>query len=187
MVLPRVTTVLTVLFKLIVVIALAGCAVSPNNFDDNKSITAGSGVLVVGLHTNWEGHNNPLLASLKLLFNGEGDSDYAYKTLTFQGKNHIAVIELPAKKYQLFKLSFGDRYLTLHGKSEFDVKPNVITYIGDITSDVSTALFSAGSTLKVDDKFEGVKAYLSDNYPLLASTYTIEKQLVEPTFKQQRK
>lgn len=160
---------------------LSGCAVAPTNLADGTSIPKDSGVLIVGLHTDWEGHNNPLLANLELLYIGNDDPSLAFRKLVFKGANHYAVIVLPAKKYHFYQESFGNRYAEIAKTSEFEIKPNAITYIGDITSNISISGFSAASTLRVNDKLNDALAYLNSNYPKLAAAYPVEKWLMPLT------
>lgn len=175
-------------FAVVAIFCLAGCASPPTNLVDGVPISDKNGVLVVGLHTDWEGHNNPLLASLELIFKGgsETDPSIAYRNLTFQGKDYFTVMDLPAKKYHFYRQNFGARHLDIDEKSEFEIKAGSVTYIGDITSNVSIAGFSAGTTLQVDDRFEVAKAYLNDAYPKLLATHKIEKQILPLTVKRMK-
>jgi len=170
-------------FKSLIIVFIfaisSGCSMAPKNLVDSANLKAGSGVLVVGLHTDWEGHDNPMLTSLKLNYIGDGESSFDYRSLVFQGANHVSIIELPAKKYRFYMQSFGNRYLDLDDESSvFVIEPNVVTYIGDITSNVKFSGFSTGFSMKVEDRFDEIKTYLNKMTPKLLSKYGLEKQLV---------
>ena len=170
--------VLNALF-FIAVSFLAGCvATPPAHLSDDKPISNNNGILIVGLDTDWEGHKNPLLASLELIYTGENDPGLGYRTLTFHGRNHFAVLELPTKMYHFRSLEFGARYLLIDDKEGFFIKPNTINYIGNITSNVSISGFSATTSIRVDDKHEEAKLFLKNNYPNLFSKYNFNKKLV---------
>jgi len=158
---------------------LTGCAISPNNINDNTALPSNNGVLVVGLHTDWEGHNNPLLASLKLMYIGKGDSDFSYKTMKFQGNNFIHVINLPANQYEFYLLSFGNRYMELNReKGQFNISPNEITYIGDIYANIDLSLFSALASLATKDELPKITKHMKTNYPILTTKYPLVKKII---------
>jgi hypothetical protein len=170
-----------IVFRTLLLLSVAflnGCMMAPSNIKDGKTIIPEKGILVVGLHTDWEGHDDLLLASLKLMFIGDNDPGFAGKNLTFQGENHITVIDLYADTYHFYKQVFGGSYLDIDKESKFTIKPHTITYIGDITSNLSFSGFSAASTLVVEDNFDETKAYLTKEYPMLVKKYPLSKQIV---------
>jgi hypothetical protein len=159
--------------------SITGCSIAPSNMKDNTAIPSDSGVLVVGLHTDWEGHNNPILASLKLLYKGKKESDFSHQTMTFQGKDYIHVVSLPADQYEFSLLDFGNKYMELNReKSRFTITQGKTTYIGDIYATVDLSLFSAAATTTVKDQFKKMIEYMNTEYPLLTAKHPIEKQLV---------
>lgn len=165
-------------------LVLSGCAIPPPNYVDGKPMSANSGVLVVGLHTDWHGHDDPMLANLELLYKStdKDSSIFDYKELYFQGDNYITIIELPASEYHIYRQMFSNRYWNFSDNSKFTIKPNTISYIGDITSNISISGFSASSKLMLEDKYDEIKKYLHTNYPKLSSMYKVEKQLIPISF-----
>jgi len=132
---------------------------------------------VVGLHSDWDDYKGPVAYQLALSFIGEGDSSYAGRELVFQGANYYSVIQLPAKKYHFESQKFGMSIWNIEKNHQFTIKPNTITYIGDITSNLSGA-----ATFKVDDRFQTAKKYLKNKHPQSFKKYKLEKNIVPLKF-----
>lgn len=157
----------------VLVLLLTACSsVVIDNHADGKAVANNAGILVVGLHSDWEDYKGPVSYQLALSFAGEGDSTYAGRELVFQGTSYYSVIQLPANNYH-----FGIQKIGLNlwnfDKNEFIIKPNTITYIGNITSNLS-----GDQVFKVDDQFTAAKQYLSSHYPQLLKKYKLEKKLI---------
>lgn len=158
-------------------VALSGCATLPDNHIDGNALPAKSGILVVGLHTDAPVPTNPLTDLVALFFVGEGDSEYVNRHIVFQGGNYYAVIPLPARKYHFDLQSYGKRFWALDKSAGFTIRPDTITYIGDITSTVIDSY-----DLGVKDEFANAKNYLRSKYPKMLTSYSIEKQITPVQF-----
>ena len=164
---------------LILSVLLSACASPPVNHADGVNLTPQSGLLVVGLHTDWDGHTNPLLAKIKLLLTADSDlsSGNGRTELVFQGKNYFSVIELPANKYKFYRLHFSTYFWNIKKNNEFIIKPNTITYVGDITVDNDRTSTAVPSIITVADSYDNAKEYMNKNYPKLLSKYSMEKDI----------
>lgn len=160
-----------------IITILAGC-VATQQVKDTEVLNTGEGILLVGLHTNWEGHDNPLLATLNLLYNGVEDSMLNYGKIAFKGEQHILAAKLPAKDYYFYKLSFGNRSADLKEGSNFTIYPGKITYIGSISTELDLGLFSASGVIQVNNNLAEAKKYLEKNYPNLAKGKEIVKSII---------
>lgn len=163
---------------ILLLLTLTACTTT-QEIRDSQDINENEGILVVGLDTNWEGHKNPLLASLDLIYNGIEDSSFNYRSLTFKGNNYILVTGLPAKDYYFYKINFGTRYANLDKGANFTIKPDQITYIGEISIDLKMGLFSAGFNVSINDKWDDTLSYLHNNYPLMLSGRDIKKSIIK--------
>jgi len=143
-----------------------------DNHADGDVVAKDSGILVVGLHSDWEDYKGAVSYQLALSFIGEGDSTYVGRELVFQGANYYSVIQLPANKYHFENQRIGLSVWNID-KNQFTIKPNTMTYIGDITSNLSGA-----ENFRVDDEFHAAKEYLKKNYSKLLKKHTLEKKLI---------
>jgi len=183
--------------RIIVVLLFAsffqGCAITPKNIEDTANLENNEGILVVGLHTNWEGHRNWSAANLELWFKGEADPENTSRKLEFQGENFYSVIKLPADKYTFYRQILGIMHLDINDDSSFVIKPGTITYIGNISSYIANvhgvileALFGEDehlptSTITINNQRNTVRAYLRDNYPALYAKNPMEVDIVSIT------
>ncbi len=164
------------------VIFLCGCATT--KIQDTQTLKQDEGVLVVGLDTNWQGHKNPLLTSLELVYNAVGDSSFNYRKMKFKGEKYILVATLPAKEYYFYQISFGNHYASLKDGSRFNIKPGEITYIGEVSINMDLKLFSVKGDIMVNDELEDTLDYLKENYPKILENRDIEKSLISMEIKQ---
>jgi len=157
---------------------------APKNIEDTANLENNEGILVVGLHTNWEGRG------LLLEFKGEADPENTYRKLEFQGENFYSVIKLPADKYTFYRQIFGMGHLDINDESSFVIKPGTITYIEDIFSHLTNmdivvieALLGIKptSTITIVNVRNTVRAYLRDNYPALYAKNPMEVDIVSIT------
>ena len=162
---------------LLIFLFLTACATT-QEATDSREINQDEGILVVGLDTNWEGHKNPFLASLELLYNGTDNSSLNYRSMSFKGNDYILVTKLPAQEYFFYRIRFGNRFADLNKGATFNIKSGEITYIGEIHMDLSLALFSAAASLKVNDNWDSTLEYLHKKYPLLLSNRPITRSII---------
>ena len=169
---------------------LQSCAITLKNIEDTANLENNEGILVVGLHTNWEGHRIWSLASLELAFKGEADPENTYRKLEFQGENFYSVIKLPADKYTFYRQILGIMHLDINDESSFVIKPGTITYIGDIFSHLANTDgviienllgIQPTSTITIVNVRNTVRAYLRDNYPALYAKNPMEVDIVSIT------
>jgi len=157
---------------------LQSCAViqAPRNLVDTNKLDVNNGILVVGMHTNWEHHN---ISSIILRLLGKGKSWQEHTRLAFQGKEHIYVIALPANTYGFYQIAMGNRYSLLDWNQNFTIKSNTITYIGDINLDFdSSSIIAPRYGWKVDDRLDDIKKHLNQVYPNIVKKFLIEKQII---------
>ena len=164
--------------SILILTILSGC-VTTQQVKDTEALNTDEGILLVGLHTNWEGYDNPLLATLYLLYNGVDDSSLGYGKLAFEGKQHILAAKLPAKNYYFYQLSFGNRSADIQEGSNFTIFPGKITYIGSVDAELNLGLFSASVILQVEDNLDEAEKYLRNNYPKLAKGKNIVKSIIK--------
>ncbi len=158
----------------ILFLLLSACSsVVIENHVDGKVVAEKSGILIVGLHSDWEDYKGPVAYQLALSFIGDGDSTYVGRELVFQGANYYSVIELPAKNYTFQEQKLGMNYWNMAAGNQFVIKPNTITYIGDITSNLSGA-----AEFSIADKFNAAKKHLSSKYPKLLEKNELEKKII---------
>jgi hypothetical protein len=69
----------------IILLAVFLCSCATAKIQDTQTLKQDEGVLVVGLDTDWQGHKNPLLTSLELLYSGVGDTTFNYGKMKFKG------------------------------------------------------------------------------------------------------
>ena len=158
----------------LILIFLCSC-VATKKIKDTEDLGRDEGVLVVGLDTDWNGHNNPLLATLEILYLGANDSALSHRKLQFKGNNHILVTALPSQEYYFYRISFGNRYADLKEGARFEIKPGKITYIGEISMNLDLKLFSASGDIEVTDKWDETLSYLKEEYPLILKGKDIER------------
>lgn len=157
---------------------LSACSsVVIENHVDGKALTKNAGVLVVGLHSDWENYKGPVAYQLALSFIGNGDSSYVGRELVFQGANYYSVIELPANTYHIEEQRHGMSVWNFDKGNQFKIKPNTITYIGDITSNLR-----GNQDFSIDDKFRKAKQYLSKHYSHLLEKNKLEKKIIALKF-----
>ncbi|MEW6563285.1 MAG: hypothetical protein AB1400_08670 [Pseudomonadota bacterium] len=138
-------------------------------------VAPGEGVLAVGLHTDRtlsdELKGKPS-NEIELFYVGEGDY-MSYKTLPVVQKDAVAVRSLAAKGYQLYKLKVGGRILNLEGG--FEIKPDTVTYIGDLTIPGNPEKLEVP---QVEDRYDAMRQTLVAKHGDLLKRFKLEKRLI---------
>lgn len=153
--------------------ALAGCGSDPVW---QVKVAPGEGVLAVGLHTDrvWtDDLKGKPGTEIELFYVGEGDY-LSYRTLGITHKDQLVVRNLPAKSYQLYKLKVAGRILNLEGS--FDIKPGVVTYIGDYAVSGNPDKLSVPP---VEDRYDAMRQFLADKHGDLLKRFRLEKRITE--------
>lgn len=179
--------VIKVTIVIITIFVLSGCNTVPTNHIDGKSISANSGILIVGLHVN---KLHPFITKPSITFNKiRKPKNHSiidtrkYTRLFFEKTGSYAVIELPSGNYVFHRLMLSD-YMTID-KTTFTIKPNRINYIGDIEANIHISNKWWGSVyggVKAKDRTAAAKNYMKTNYPKLYSSYPMSKYII-PVFR----
>lgn len=157
---------------------LVSCTSAPKNIADEGVLKDDEGVLVVGLHTNWKGHSNPLLATLQIQYDRkEGSKKLFGRHMSFKGEDYVHVISLPAGEYLARRLVFGNRELVFSEISGFTIESNKINYIGDVFVDLDLSLFSAAADVELKDLFAETMKTVNANYPNYTNRYQAKKSM----------
>jgi len=165
-------------FILLAAIAVTGCGSEPLKMADTGKMPSNTGVLVVGLHTNYDSLDKPVFAQgLRFRFAEKGKEELGYIKLNFEGKDNIQVINLPANRYHFFQLESSSLMLRVHDSSKFDIKPDTINYIGDIY--VTIDMENSMARIAVKDSFDEITQYMKKTYPKMSESYKIKKELVD--------
>lgn len=158
--------------------AVTGCGSEPAKMADSNSLPPDTGVLVVGLHTNYDSLDVPGFSQgLRFRFASKGKEEFGYYKLNFEGKDVVQVINLPANTYHFFELESSSLMLRVHDSSKFSVKPNTINYIGDIY--VNIDIDNSMARIVVKDSFNEISKYMKENYPKVSKSIKMEKTLVD--------
>lgn len=165
-------SLLRVISVLFFCLSILSCTSAPKNIADEGVLDGETGVLVVGLHTNWKGHSNPLLADLKIQYDKkEGSKKLFGRHMSFKGEDYVHVITLPAGEYNARRLVFGNRELMFSEISGFTIELNKINYIGDFFVELDLSLFSASAVVEVKEQFEDTMKQVSLDYPNYTNQY----------------
>lgn len=158
--------------------AVTGCGSEPTKMADSNKIPPNSGILIVGLHTNYESLDIPGFSrGLRFRFATKGKEEFGYYKLNFEGNYVVQVINLPANNYHFFQLESSSLMLRVDDSSKFKIKPNAINYIGDIYVDIE--MENSMARIAVKDSFNEITQYMKKNYPKLSESHKIEKSLVD--------
>ncbi len=179
--------IINVTIVIITISVLSGCYSVPHKHIDGKSISANSGVLIVGLHVN---KLHPFVTKPSITFNKIRKpknhsiiNTKKYTRLFFEKTDSYAVIELPAGNYVFHRLMLSS-YITID-KTTFTIKPNKINYIGDIQANFYIDAKWWGPVyigVKAKDRTAAAKNHMKTNYPKLYSSYPMSKYII-PVFR----
>lgn len=151
-------------------LGLTGCVSAPKNMSAGQALTAGEGIVVTKLRSNWTGYDNPLLANIEFIF-GKAGSNVNSGKFVMTKANDLKVISLPAGDYRWSHLSFGNRHLDFNRIDGFKIEAGKIVYIGDLNSVLELGAFSATGRFWVTNDVKNIKDEMKIHYPELIKKY----------------
>ncbi|KAA1164740.1 MULTISPECIES: hypothetical protein [Pseudoalteromonas] len=153
---------------------LTACASTTKNIKADQGLESNQGIVVTKIHSNWDGYNNPLLADLEFIFT-QTDGKKKDSKFVLSKADDLKVVALPAGEYKWFRILFGNYYMDLSGG--FTIKPNEITYIGDIHSQLDLGMFSMSGESRISNESEQIKNDLEVHFPKLLEKHKFTTKL----------
>lgn len=156
------------------ILLLAGCVSAPRAVD-GKPLLASQGILAIKITSNSNARLGILPFSRESSFGSRfSENMVGPKAFVFfkEGEEYM-LIPLEAGDYMWSKIEIGRMYSWLQSSNRFTVKPNTITYAGDLRLDVTGAKFS----LSVTDREADMREYIKKSFPNYSSLMSFEKIL----------
>lgn len=165
----RCSTALASLATTLLATLISSCATKIENLktDEQAQSREDHGYLLLGVDTNW-----PLY---KLEISGEKEIFLSHEDLKF-GSNYI-LASVPAGEYRFRKL-WRDRMWAYKLKREdwsFEIKPNTINYVGDITAQ-NSGIWKPRARLALMNKSSSALEFVEINLPKTLEEKAIEYQ-----------
>jgi len=157
-------------------VVVAGCATS-ESAADGVPLKPGQGLLALKIISNTSARLSYQEYSKESSFG----SRFAENMLGPKGAISIKpgdkywVLPADAGEYMWSKIELGNLFANLHTSNRFRVKPNTITYIGDIRISVNNRRFQFAAR----DGEPGMRDHLNQAYPEYMKSMQFEKVMAE--------
>ncbi len=176
-------------YLILAIFLLSGCTstgfLATKPYTDSNPTKENSGLIVVGLQqSNWNLYKSPMEEYYIWFYQAKGyalGKNFYFKGgAEYKGDIQYVVLNLPSREYLTNNLAVGSnnyRFKDTH----FFVKPDTITYLGNI--DVSLERYGFTADVVVRDNIEDAMLFLESNYPKAASKYSLAKDILSITAK----
>ena len=156
--------------------AFMGCA-APSGVVDGNSLNAGNSVLALQLSTNVTGGYIGLAPYTDSQASGVARELFSLVKENFQlvnGETNF-LRQMPPGDYMWNELVVPMKKASLYSRSKISVLPDSITYVGHLRITVYETRYE----LRVVDREQDMRNYLSDSYPRLLNAISFRKRLAE--------
>jgi len=155
----------------------SGCTTTaPLTAETAKKIEANEGYVTTTLHSNWKGNEGIMFENMRFIADHDGKGKPA--SIKMRSNEDFQLLKLEEGHYTWREINIGNMYINLSEDSGFDVEAGKITYIGDITSEISVKLFSARSDrADITDREAENKEKLMQEFPNLVDEFPYQKKI----------
>ncbi|MES3020679.1 MAG: hypothetical protein V4857_03740 [Pseudomonadota bacterium] len=164
-------------FVLVALVGLQGCVFTPKA-EDGRELTPKQGLLVLKISSNVDARLGFMDFKNESSFGIRFAEDLIGPTGFVFGKKDeekYVVIPLDAGDYMWSKIEVYPKYAPLHASNKFTVVANSINYIGDVRIYSQDSSFS----MRVVDREEAMRDYMSSKYPEYLKNMPVVKTLAE--------
>jgi hypothetical protein len=161
-------------FLVSAILLLTGCVITPRA-EDGKPLLANQGILAIKITSNAKARigiqpfSKESSYASRFAENAIGPKAFVF----FKESEEYVLIPLEAGDYMWSKIEMGRMFSWMQSSNRFTVKPNTITYAGDLQLTVTGTVFS----LRVYDREADMRNYIKQSFQNYSNSMKFEKIL----------